>query len=96
MAIIQGLVMSNEAYARQISELKRTIESMKLSETPPSSRFAYDMVFDLDRLGLEHGFAESIPSTGENWESGMGTLTRSEPLFRSSECKALTPVSNPS
>jgi hypothetical protein len=66
MAINQGLMMSNEAYARQISELKKTIESMKVLETPSSSRLAYDMLFDLNRLGFEHGFAESIPSTGEN------------------------------
>jgi hypothetical protein len=65
MAINQGLMMSNEAYARQISELKKTIESMKLLETPPGSRLSYDMLFDLDRLGFEHGFAESIPSAGE-------------------------------
>jgi len=50
MAINQGLMMSNEAYARQISELKKTIESMKLLETPPGSRLSYDMLFDLDRL----------------------------------------------
>ena len=64
--INQRLIESNEAYARQISELKKTAESMKLLETSPRSRFAYDMLFDLDRLALEHGFAESIPSTGEN------------------------------
>ena len=66
MAINHGLMMSNEAYARQISELKKTMESMKLLETSPSSRLACDMLVDLNRLGLEHGFAESIPSTGEN------------------------------
>jgi len=66
MAINQGLMMSNEAYARQISELRKTIESTKLLETPPSSRLAYNMLFGLDKPGLEHSFAESIPSTGEN------------------------------
>jgi hypothetical protein len=62
MAINQGLMMSNEAYARQISELKKAIDSMKLLETSPSSRLANDVLFDLDRLGLEYGFTESIPS----------------------------------
>jgi hypothetical protein len=72
MAINQGLMMSNEAYARQISELKKTIESTKLLETSPSSRLAYDMLFDSDRLGLEYGLAESIPSTGENGKMEQG------------------------
>jgi hypothetical protein len=72
MTINQGLMMSNEAYARQISELKKTIESTKLLETSPSSRLAHDMIFDLDRLGLEYGFAESIPPTGENGKMEHG------------------------
>ena len=66
MAINQGLMMSNEAYARQISELKKAIDSTKLLETSPSSRLAYDMLFDLDRLGLEYGFTESIPGTQQS------------------------------
>ena len=74
MAINQGLMMSNEAYARQISELKKIMESMKLLETPPSSRLAYDMLFELNRLGLEHSFAESIPSTGENGKMGHSSI----------------------
>jgi hypothetical protein len=83
--INQRLIESNEAYARQISELKKAAESMKLLETSPRSRFAYDMLFDLDRLALEHGFAESIPWTGENGKNGTDILIESEPLFRSSE-----------
>lgn len=85
MVINQRLIESNEAYARQISELKKTTEPMKLSETSPRSRLAYDMLFDLDRLELPHGFAESIPWTGENGTNGTDILIGSEPLFRSPE-----------
>jgi hypothetical protein len=61
MAINQGLIKSNEAYARQISEVKKTTESVKLLEAPTSPRLAYDMLFDLDTLELEHGFCRKYP-----------------------------------
>lgn len=80
MAINQGLIESNEAYARQISELKKAIESVNLLETSPSSRLACGMLFDLDTLELEHGFAENIPSTGKNQGNGTDNLIGSEPL----------------
>jgi len=60
------LIESNEAYARQIPEVKKTTEATKLLKTSPRSRLAYDILFDLDRLELEHGFAENISWTGEN------------------------------
>jgi hypothetical protein len=85
MAINQGLMMSNEAYARQISELKKTIESTKLLETPPNSRLAYDMLFGSNKPGLEHGFAESIPSTGENGQMEHSSVI---PTVRSSMTQA--------
>jgi hypothetical protein len=79
MAINQGLIESNEAYACQISELKKTIDSVKLLGTSPSSKLACGMLFDLDALELAHGFAGSIPTTGEKWGNGTDILIGSEP-----------------
>jgi hypothetical protein len=80
VVINQGLIVSNEAYARQISELKKTIESVKLLEaSPPSSGFAYGMPFDLDTLEPDHGFTEGIPSLGEKMRNGTNISIESEP-----------------
>ena len=71
LAINQYLSKANEAYAAQISDLKKTIESTKLLETPPSSAPTCDPFFELDELELEHGFADSLTSLqadcGESW-----------------------------
>jgi hypothetical protein len=70
-AINQDLSEANEAYARQIFELKETIESMKRSETPASSALTCDTSYDLDMLEFELGFGERVSSLqmdgGESW-----------------------------
>jgi len=69
--INQNLSEANEAYARQISELKETIESTKLLGTPAISALTCATLFRLDNLELEHGFGESVASLrvdcGEQW-----------------------------
>ena len=71
ITINQNLSEANEAYARQISELKETIESMKRSETPASSALARDTSYDLDMLEFELGFGGRVASLqldgGESW-----------------------------
>jgi hypothetical protein len=70
-AINQSLTKSNKAYARQISELQKTIESTKLLGTPSSSILTSDTFLELDKLEQEHGFAENVASLradcGEPW-----------------------------
>jgi hypothetical protein len=74
--INQNLSEVNEAYARQISELKETIELMKRSETPASSALAYDTSYDLDMLEFELGFGGRVASLqvdgGESWLHWQG------------------------
>ena len=71
IAINQNLSEANEAYARQISELKKAIESTKLLGTHPSSAPTRDALFELDKLELEHDFGESLAALqvdcGESW-----------------------------
>ena len=57
MAINQSLTKSNEAYAHQISELKKTIESIELSGTSQSPVLTYDMIFELDKLDSSSSMA---------------------------------------
>ena len=47
------------------------IESTKLLQTPPSSALTCNPFFELDKLELEHGFADGLASLqadcGESW-----------------------------
>ena len=69
--INQSLSEANEAYARQISELKETIKSTKRLETPASSALTRDTPYDLDMLEFELGFEGRVASLqvdgGESW-----------------------------
>ena len=70
--INQSLSEANEAYARQISELKETIKSTKRLETPASSALTRDTSYDLDMLEFELGFEGKVASLqvdggGESW-----------------------------
>jgi hypothetical protein len=70
--INQSLSEANEAYARQISELKETIKSTKRLEAPESSAQTPDTPYDLDMLEFELGFEGRVASLqvddgGESW-----------------------------
>jgi len=83
ITINQNLSEANGAYARQISELKETIESMKRSETPVSSALACDTSYDLDMLEFGLGFGGRVASLQvDGWGSWVYWQEGERAMFR--------------
>jgi hypothetical protein len=83
MAINQHLSEANEAYARQISDLKEKMQSTRLLKTPASSAMTYDTPYDLDMIELEHGFGGSVAflqldcaESWVHWQTGECATSR--------------------
>jgi hypothetical protein len=83
IAINQHLSQANEAYARQISELKEKMESTRLLKMPASTALTCDTPYDLDMIELEHAYRGSVASlqldcaeSWVNWRAGECAMAR--------------------
>lgn len=83
IAVNQHLSEANDAYARQISELKEKIESTRLLKMPASSALTCDTPYDVDMIEIEHSFGGSAASlqldcaeSWVRWRAGECTMSR--------------------